>query len=151
MAKFFEIVLFVVFLTPTAHAYAPTWQYLPLPRLLTYEQVTNLVYETADRYGANKGEMLKTVECESPKLKIDGVIMYDTQGQSNQKYKNGNREESFGLSQIHLPAHPDITKQQAQDPHWSLDWMANEFAEGRASKWSCYQLLGYKNSSNGSI
>lgn len=138
-------------LIPIAQAQAPLRQDLPLPRLLTHEQVESLAYHYADLYGANKGEMLQTIECESPKSKIDGVVMYDSQGQSNQKYRNGDREESYGLSQIHLPAHPGITKEQAQDPRWSLDWMAKEFSGDRAYQWSCYNLLyGNKNSSNGS-
>lgn len=112
-----------------------------LPRLLTYEQVQTLVYDSAERVGLNKAlreEMLDTILCEAPTAKIDGVVLYDSEGQSNHKYKSGGREESWGLSQIHLPAHPDITKEQATDAQWALDWTAKEFSKGRASQWTCW-------------
>lgn len=34
----------------------------------------------------------------------------------------GDNGESFGAFQIHLPSHPDITKEQATNFEWSLRW-----------------------------
>jgi|GEM_PF-5901442 len=34
----------------------------------------------------------------------------------------GDNGKSFGAFQIHLPSHPDITKEQATDFEWSLRW-----------------------------
>lgn len=53
----------------------------------------------------------------------------------------GDHGTSFGLWQIHLPAHPDITKEQALDPVWSTRWAAQMFAKGYASRWTCARLL----------
>ncbi|MBI3936915.1 MAG: hypothetical protein HY323_08055 [Betaproteobacteria bacterium] len=39
----------------------------------------------------------------------------DTQGQSDARYASGEREQSFGPWQIHLPAHPDVTRSCALD------------------------------------
>lgn len=48
---------------------------------------------------------------------------------------------SWGLVQIHLPKNPTITKAQALDPKFSLDFIIKEFAKGNQEKWSCYKIL----------
>lgn len=53
----------------------------------------------------------------------------------------GDGGNSYGLWQIHLPSHPDITKEQALDPQWSTDWAMKQMAAGRASIWTCARLL----------
>jgi hypothetical protein len=45
------------------------------------------------------------------------------------------------VAQIHLPAHPEITLEDAFDPEWAIDWAAREFAEGRQLNWSCWRTL----------
>lgn len=40
----------------------------------------------------------------------------------------GDNGSSFGFFQIHLPAHPDISKEQAMDPQFNLDWGARYLA-----------------------
>lgn len=60
--------------------------------------------------------------------------------QSKHIRKDGTREKSFGVWQIHLPAHPEITKQQAMDVEWSTDWALNQMKKGNAKIWSCYRL-----------
>jgi hypothetical protein len=68
---------------------------------------------------------LDTLKCES-KLNPAAVGDYGT---------------SFGVAQIHLPAHPDITRAEALDPFFSINYAAREFAGGNASMWSCYRKL----------
>lgn len=53
----------------------------------------------------------------------------------------GDHGHSFGIWQIYLPAHPDITKSQALDPLWSTRWSAHMFAKGYAHRWTCARLL----------
>jgi len=60
------------------------------------------------------------------------------------KELRGKREQSYGIAQIHLPAHPHITLEQALDPLWSIEWMAEQFAEGRENMWTCHKLLANK-------
>ena len=52
----------------------------------------------------------------------------------------GQREQSFGLVQIHLPAHRTITKEQALDPEFAIDFLAKNLAQGRGTMWSCYKM-----------
>lgn len=97
--------------------------------------VDELIHASAIKYGANERIMRKTLECESENLTYNG--------QSKIKNKNGpnGREDSWGYAQIHLPAHKNITKKQALDPAFAINWTAKEFAAGRASQWTCYRNL----------
>lgn len=52
----------------------------------------------------------------------------------------GDSGSSIGLVQIHLPAHPDITKEEALDPLFSIQWMAIQWKLGRQNAWSCYKI-----------
>lgn len=51
----------------------------------------------------------------------------------------GDHGTSFGIVQIHLPAHPSVTKAQALNPVWALEWAAEQWQAGHASAWSCYR------------
>lgn len=51
----------------------------------------------------------------------------------------GDHGTSFGLAQIHLPAHPDVSREMALDPEWSLNYIIREFKAGREEQWSCYK------------
>ena len=55
----------------------------------------------------------------------------------------GDNGTSFGLSQIHLTAHTDITKQEALDPEFAINYLAYNLSIGKASMWTCARLLGY--------
>ena len=56
----------------------------------------------------------------------------------------GDKNTSFGLSQIHLPAHPEVTKGQAFDPSFAVEFMVKGFAEHKQSMWTCYSKLQSK-------
>lgn len=53
----------------------------------------------------------------------------------------GDHGQSYGMWQIHLPSHPDITKEQALDPEWSTKWAMEQMAAGRARIWTCARIL----------
>lgn len=38
----------------------------------------------------------------------------------------GDQGTSFGLAQIHLPAHPNVSRSQAEDPRFAINWTADE-------------------------
>lgn len=75
--------------------------------------------------------MVKIIDCENTD--------WDTDLQSKVINKKGKRERSFGLSQIHLTAHPDITQEQATDPDFALKFMAENLSKGKGKMWSCYK------------
>lgn len=51
----------------------------------------------------------------------------------------GDGGTSHGLVQIHLPAHPDITEEQAHDPEFALNFIVDEFKQGNEKKWTCWR------------
>ena len=75
------------------------------------------------------------------------TLKYESWGfqniQSHVPSKTGpnEREDSWGTCQIHLPSHPHITKEQAMDPEWCVEWTAEQFKAGRQSKWTAWRLF----------
>lgn len=71
--------------------------------------------------------MSKTVYCESRNYNVQSYIV-----------KNGIREPSYGLSQIHLISHPSITKEQALDVNYAIKWMSDNWEN---TAWYGYDRL----------
>lgn len=93
----------------------------------------------------SKVEMLQWVKSEAGKYNVSETLMVclinheDTPWNpllQSSYFSNGIREESYGLAQIFLPAHPDISREQAQDPKFAISWMASELSKGHAAQWS---------------
>lgn len=80
---------------------------------------------SAKRYGVQPLLMKRVIECES----------------SNNPDAVGDGGTSFGLAQIHLPAHPDITKEQATNPDFAIDFLAKNLAAGKGSMWTCFNMM----------
>lgn len=103
----------------------------PTPALA--QQIAPVVYSTttapdiiaayAVKYGIPAQPLIDTLKCES-NFNASAV---------------GDSGTSFGVAQVHLPAHPEITKAEALDPLWAINWTAEEFAAGDADLWSCYR------------
>ena len=53
----------------------------------------------------------------------------------------GDFNHSFGLVQIHIPSNPSITKEQALDPTFALNFITDKFIQGHQKMWSCYRIL----------
>lgn len=77
----------------------------------------------AYRYGIDAEEFIKVAECESS-LRANAV---------------GDHGTSYGVFQIHLPAHPSVTKEQALDPWFNIEWSAQQFAAGKQKMWTCWR------------
>ena len=103
---------------------APT----PTPQPTSVPRLVQLIVDTAMRYEIDSKQFLETARCESG-LKPDAV---------------GDGGRSYGLFQIHLPAHPSVTKEQALDPTFAVEWSAKKF-KVNPEMWTCYRNL-YGNS-----
>lgn len=101
---------------------------------LTLEEVKTLTKKYADKYHIEYNSFLQTILCEAPRVGAE----FDPFGQSENFSKDGSRELSFGLPQIHLPSHPEITKDEAQDADWSIEWSAQQFSKGKQNMWTCW-------------
>lgn len=127
------IIIVIIFLLSWVKSNAEEIETEPLtPPVINYttNQIESLVNVYADKYDVPRSTMQKVVSHESS-------YVWDTVGD------NGT---SFGVAQIHLPDHSDITKKQAMDPNYSLDWMAKNIKAGKGQMWTGYRvcILGQK-------
>lgn len=91
-----------------------------------------IVRDMAAKYGIDYNDFYNTLWCESHLVPQQSKVK-DPSG------PNG-FEDSWGIPQIHLPDHPDVTKNQAMDIVWSIEWAAKEFKKD-PTIWSCYKKL----------
>lgn len=76
----------------------------------------------------NSNHAIATIECES--------------GGDSKAVGDGGL--SHGLVQIYEPAHPDITRAQAEDPEFAIEFMAKAWEEDHAAWWTCHRQLEAK-------
>lgn len=84
--------------------------------------ISEMITDASKKWGVSEKEMRRVINCESefnPRAVGDGG-------------------RSHGLVQIFLPAHPHITKAQAQDPEFAITFLAKNLAAGKGRMWSCY-------------
>lgn len=82
-------------------------------------------------HGIPATPLIETLKCESGFVEnIPGDFSSTT-----------NQFTSWGVAQIHLPAHPDISKKEALNPIFSINLAASYFAAGDAGLWTCYRQL----------
>lgn len=107
----------------------------PLPKAVS---VDDLITEAADRYGVSRDHLYATLSCESEGFK-------DVAIQSEWPDKNGpnGRENSWGIAQIWLDpqGHPEVSREEAQDPAFAADFAAKLFATGGEHQFHCYDLM----------
>jgi hypothetical protein len=82
--------------------------------VLTEEEVKEIIIHYAT--GTKAYEMKRTIYCESGYKIIQSNVV-----------KNGVREDSWGLAQIHLPSHPTVSKEQTLDPEFAIKFMSDNF------------------------
>ena len=69
---------------------------------------------------------------------LNAVIKCESGGDKNAV---GDFGTSFGLVQIHLPSHPELTKDQAFDPAFSIRYLAKKISIGHGYLWTCFRAL----------
>lgn len=89
------------------------------------EDVESTIEHYAKEYGVDPNLMKKLAWCES-RWHWDSV---------------GDHGKSFGIWQIHLGWHPDITRVQAQDLNWSTNWTASMISRGYLHRWTCGRMI----------
>lgn len=105
------------------------------PPAFTQDHDASIEYWAAI-YGVDAEQMKGTIKCET-----GGSDDPSIQSWVPKKGGPNDREDSWGIAQINLPAHTDITKEQAQDPDFSVKWMARQFSLGNNRIWTCYRNL----------
>ncbi len=114
---------------------SPESGYNALGVAFSRSEVSKLIYEElseVEPYRASilHDRMMKTIACESGFKNIQSNIV-----------KDGIREDSWGIAQIHLPSHPKFTRLQALDLQISIAFMADAFINREYNMWSCYRQI----------
>ena len=110
--------MFVLFMPPQKITYART------PTL--NDKISSIAY----KYNVPEKTMFKIISCES--------------SFNPNNHTESSRENSWGLVQINLKAHPEITKEEAVDPDFALTYLAKNLAAGRGGMWTCFYLTRNK-------
>ncbi len=100
------------------------------PNAESYNKYAHLIAEEANANGVDPQTALFIADKEStmnPEAKGD----FST---TTMKYT------SFGIFQIHLSAHPEITEKEALNAWWSIKWAIKELANGKCFEWSTCPL-----------
>ena len=90
------------------------------------ETLEEKIIRLVDSYatGTKAYEMKKTIYCESGYKNIQSNVV-----------KNGVREDSWGVAQINLYYHPQVTKEQAMNEEFAVKWMSDNWGK---VKWYGY-------------
>lgn len=107
--------------------------YEPAPVATTTTDIEALVRTVQATYGLGNS-FYKTLRCESAGWQNIQSLVPNPSGPSG-------REDSWGVAQINLPSHTEVTKAQALDPAFAVDWAAQQFKAGNAWWWTCYREL----------
>jgi len=90
----------------------------------TKEDIINLISVYSEKYQVNEFTVKQVIWHESH---------YD-------RFDVGDDGHAFGLAQINNIYHPNITKEQAQDPNFAIDFMAKNIKNGKGSMWTGYRV-----------
>jgi hypothetical protein len=105
---------------------------------VTKEEIVQKIHLYADKYNVSFDRMYKIIDCETAHTfdaNIQSHLVY-TFSSRKRGFVTGEREQSYGLAQIHLPDHPQITEQQAKDVDFALNFMALSLSKGQ-HLWYC--------------
>ena len=106
----------------------------------TEDRIKQEVWNAAAKYNTFPEKMWTVMKCENDTLEPERQSHWDyTFSDPARGIYVGEQEQSYGLAQIHLPDH-DVTYEQAIDPEFAIDFMAKNFADGKASWWTCYRM-----------
>lgn len=123
-------ILLAIFAVCIVYTSAGTTKAEAPERLLKDYSVPELVSHFALQYKVSAIQMLATMNCESF---YEGIPLNPN--------AIGDHGTSYGLVQIHLPAHLNVTKEEALDKVFATEFMAKEFSEKHERIWSCYRKL----------
>ena len=93
----------------------------------TTDDVIRYLYKRADEAGLDGDAIAHTIYCES--------MYYNTQSSI---VRNGVREPSYGIAQIHLPSHTDVTVEEAMNPYFAVDFIINHWNATEKGIWHGY-------------
>ena len=94
------------------------------------KSIRDIVIDATNKYGVSFNQVWTTIGCETK-------YTYNPTIQSEALRPDGTREKSYGLAQIYLPAHPEVSYEQAIDPYFAADFIAKNWSKHK-TMWSCW-------------
>lgn len=98
------------------------------PKIAPREVQSNyddLIQKYAEKYDVSEEVLHKVIFCES---------RYN-------RYAIGDRGHSRGLVQIYDNYHPTITHEQAFDPDFAINFLAENIKKGKGNMWTCFRNI----------
>ena len=114
------ILLVLVFLIPKGLIADDSVSY---PTMSFNISIETLVSHYSDVYDIQESRINRIIKCES--------------GFNPNAHNLTKRENSWGLVQINLLAHKNISKEDAIDPYFSIPFLAENVSKGKSSMWTC--------------
>lgn len=108
------------------------------PKADSKEEIVTKIHLYADKYNVSFDKMYQIIDCETAHTfdaNIQSHVVYAFSS-SKRGIVKGEREQSYGLAQIHLPDHPQVTIEQAKDVDFALNFMALSLSKGKHI-WYC--------------
>lgn len=115
------IIAGLIFCIPS---YKVEYKRVEAPIIVKKVSISDLIAQSADKYNVSEKTMHQVVKCES---------MYNPNAV-------GDGGKSFGLVQIYLPSNPTVTKEEALNPNYAIDFLAKGLSKGQGSKWTCFRI-----------
>lgn len=109
-----------------------------------------VIYDTYEHSYKTEAEIKQLIKAKANQYQVSSLIMeevircesnFNTTVQSRHIQKDGTQERSFGLVQINTDYNPHITRNMANDPYFSVDFLASNLSEGRGYLWTCWRQL----------
>jgi hypothetical protein len=125
----------------------PITEPIDTPLAVGKEHYIESINYFAEKYSVSSSKMIQIIDCEN--RAYDPLLQSGIRYTSGQIARNpswgevGDREKSFGLTQIHLPACNKwegkcITYEQATNPEFSIEFLAERLSKGKGKMWTCY-------------
>lgn len=102
------------------------------------------IVEVKEETLQEKGERIAS-EYGVPFSVMDSIIQSES-GWNPDPPGHNDGGKSAGLVQINLPSHPEITREQAMDPEFSLRFLASEIKDGREWQWTVCSCVSFAKS-----
>ncbi len=94
--------------------------------------IRQYMVQQAHKYGVNPVLIDKVITCESNWKNVQSRLYNKA---------DGGRELSFGIAQIRISVHPDISKKDALDERFAIHYMVTNIAKGNGRMWTCYRKI----------
>ncbi len=124
-----SLILFLSFYETISPATVPEEYKVTAVKRVDKKQPTalqkSIINRKAKQYNVSTTTITDVIACES----------------SFNETARGDGGYSRGLVQIHAKFHPQVTYEQAIDPEFAIDFLAEKLSKGQGHLWTCYRNL----------